>query len=305
MAATVGAQFNLSPGPAPGAGPFLKWAGGKTQLLPQLARLLPSSFKGYAEPFLGSGALFFYLRRTRGKFPAYLSDYNAELVNCYIVVRDAVEDLLPLLGDHAAHHGREHYYEVRNQKPTELDVLQRAARLIYLNKTCFNGLYRVNSDGHFNVPIGSYLRPRISDPAALRDASHALQGAQISQADFKEVERHVSAGDLVYFEPPYHPVSRTSSFTGYAVSASIRHGRARAAAAGFGLGEQQRVAATFHKIAQRGCSVMLSNSDTERIRGWYAGFQVETVAARRVINCDGSKRGSVREIVAMNYLPPQ
>ncbi|MHB8382942.1 MAG: DNA adenine methylase [Candidatus Binataceae bacterium] len=305
MAAIGEARFNLSPGSSPGASPFIKWAGGKTQLLPQLARLLPSSFRAYAEPFLGSGALFFYLRRTLGKFPAYLSDYNEELVNCYIVVRDSLQDLLPLLKDHTARHGREHYYRVRDQKPADLDMLHRAARLIYLNKTCFNGLYRVNSDGRFNVPIGSYLRPRIYDAAALQDASDALQDTHIFRADFAEVEHCVSSGDFVYFDPPYHPVSKTSSFTGYAVSASMRHGRTGAAAAGFRFLEQQRTAATFCKISKSGCAVMLSNSDSERIRTFYREFTIETVAARRIINCDGSKRGSVREIVAMNYSPPR
>ena len=130
--------------------PFLKWAGGKTQLLPQLIRLLPKDFGRYAEPFVGSAALFFQLRRSRGKFPSILMDFNDELVNCFIIVRDSVDDLIPLLEKHRANHSREHYYKVRDLSPNQMEPIARAARLIYLNKTCFNGLYRVNSRGQFN-----------------------------------------------------------------------------------------------------------------------------------------------------------
>src|SRR5208282_4052094 len=157
-------------------------------------------------------------RKTRGQFPAFLSDYNPELANCYAMVRDRVDELIPLLRAYEDGHCAGQYYDVRRLKPDALDDLRRAARLIYLNKTCFNGLYRVNSDGEFNVPMGSYVRPRIFDEEALRAASAALQRSQIYQSDFAEVEDHVGEGDFIYFDPPYHPISRTSSFTGYAVS---------------------------------------------------------------------------------------
>ena len=154
--------------------PFLKWAGGKTQLLGQFARMIPEKFDGYAEPFAGSAALFFWLRRQRGSFPAALIDRNEELVNSYAVVRDHVDSLIPILEKLQARHGKRHYYSVRRQRPESLSEMERAARLIYLNKTCFNGLYRINSRGQFNVPIGSYKNPRIYDETSLRAASAAL-----------------------------------------------------------------------------------------------------------------------------------
>lgn len=283
------------------AQPFLKWAGGKTQLLGRLAGLLPPKFNRYAEPFVGSGALFFSLRRTNGRFPAFLSDYNPELVNCYLTVRDRLDELIPLLRSHQEEHSKKRYYEVRRLKPNDLDSVQRAARLIYLNKTCFNGLYRVNSDGEFNVPMGSYVRPRIFDEEALRAASAALQRSQIYQSDFAEVEDHVGEGDFIYFDPPYHPISRTSSFTGYAVSSATSGGRHKDRKASFGIEEQQRLAATFAKLDRKRCFLMLSNSESLLMRQLYRGYKVQRVEARRTINCDGTKRGVIHEIVVSNY----
>lgn len=283
------------------AQPFLKWAGGKTQLLGRLSGLLPSSFRRYAEPFVGSGALFFSLRRTRGLFPTFLSDYNPELVNCYLTVRDHLDELIPLLRRHQEEHSKKRYYDVRRQKPDDLDTVQRAARLIYLNKTCFNGLYRVNSDGEFNVPMGSYLRPRVCDEEALRAASLALRGSRIALDDFAETEDYVCAGDFVYFDPPYHPTSRTSSFTGYAVSSTASGSSDRDRRAAFGIEEQQRLAALFKSLDKKGCFLMLSNSDSPPIREFYAQYKIQRVEARRAINCDGTKRGVIYEIVVTNY----
>jgi len=277
--------------------PFLKWAGGKTQLLSQLERFLPDDFNAYAEPFVGSGALFFHLRRTRGFFPAILADSNPELVNAYIIVRDKLEQLLPLLEEHQQWHGKEHYYHVRQQKPGELGNVERAARLIYLNKTCFNGLYRVNSEGQFNVPIGSYVKPRIFDEESLRAASDSLQQTTFLQCDFAEIESQVSSADFVYFDPPYYPVSGTASFTGYAMRNPMSQ---RTRGNVFGVDDQQRLSVTFAKLAARGSSVMLSNSDTRRIRVLYRDFQIEKVKARRAINCDGAKRGVVDEVVILS-----
>jgi DNA adenine methylase len=280
--------------------PFLKWAGGKTQLLPQLSRLLPSDFGRYAEPFVGSAALFFQLRRSRGKFPSILMDFNDELVNCFSVVRDSVDDLIPLLEKHRANHSREYYYKIRDLSPNQMASTDRAARLIYLNKTCFNGLYRVNSRGQFNVPIGSYAKPGIYDEPSLRSASKSLQDTEILQADFTAVQDYVNKGDFVYFDPPYHPISKTSSFTGYTVRNAGLPTRKREAPS-FGVEEQQLVAAVFKKLDEKGCLLMLSNSDSPRIRQYYQDYRIDIVSARRVINCDGTKRGAIDEIVVRNY----
>lgn len=280
--------------------PFLKWAGGKTQLLPQLIRLLPKNFGRYAEPFVGSAALFFQLRRSRGKFSAILMDFNDELVNCFTIVRDSVDDLIPLLEKHRASHSREYYYAIRDLSPNQMDPIARAGRLIYLNKTCYNGLYRVNSRGQFNVPIGSYAKPGIYDEPSLRSASKSLQDTEILRADFTDVQDHVEEGDFVYFDPPYHPISKTSSFTGYTVRNPGLPTRRREATS-FGVDEQQLVAATFRQLDSKGCLVMLSNSDSPRIRQYYENYRIDVVSARRVINCDGSKRGAIDEIVVRNY----
>ena len=273
--------------------PFLKWAGGKTQLLGQLAKILPEKFDRYAEPFVGSGALFFWLRRNRGPFFARLIDRNDELVNCYAVVCDRVDHLAPMLEELQARHCKRFYYRVRGQRPESLSELERAARFIYLNKTCFNGLYRINSRGQFNVPMGSYKNPRIYDEETLRAASLALSGTAISRADFATVEAHARAGDLVYFDPPYHPVSRTASFTAYALGLDGR--------AAFGIEEQRRLAETFRNLDRRNCYVILSNSDSEDVRELYRGWRIRVAPARRAINSDASARGAVNEIIVTNY----
>jgi DNA adenine methylase len=280
--------------------PFLKWAGGKTQLLPQLIPLLPKHFRRYAESFVGSAALFFQLRRSRGKFPSILMDLNDELINCFKVVRDSVDDLIPQLDKHRSNHSREHYYAIRKLSPKQMDAIDRAARLIYLNKTCYNGLYRVNSHGQFNVPIGSYAKPRIYDEPALRSASKSLRDAEIVRDDFTEIQDRVEEGDFIYFDPPYHPISKTSSFTGYTVRNFALPTRRREAPS-FAVDEQQLVAAMFEKLDSKGCLVMLSNSDSPQIRQYYERYRIDVVAARRVINCDGTKRGAIDEIVVRNF----
>ncbi|HTY56767.1 MAG TPA: DNA adenine methylase [Candidatus Binataceae bacterium] len=273
--------------------PFLKWAGGKTQLLPYLTSMLPKRFENYAEPFVGSAALFFWLKRNRDSFQARLFDRNDELVNCYVTVRDQIERLIPLLEELRDRHGKRFYYKVRSQRPQSLSELERAARLIYLNKTCFNGLYRINSQGQFNVPIGSYKRPRIFDDGALRAASRALIGVTIMQADFAAIEHHCRAGDLVYFDPPYYPVSKTANFTAYALGSDGRPV--------FGLEEHRRLAATFRNLDRKNCYTMLSNSDSEAVRELYRGWRIRVAPARRAINSDGSARGAVNEIIVTNY----
>jgi DNA adenine methylase len=292
-AQSAGRHRGALPSKESGATPFLKWAGGKTQLLPQLSAMLPERFERYLEPFAGSAALFFWLRRNRSPFTAYLLDRNEELVNCYVAVRDRVDDLIPRLAALRANHCKRFYYKMRAQKPATLSDLARAARFIYMNKTCFNGLYRINSRGEFNVPIGSYRNPRIFDEDGLREAGRALSGAAISRADFAETVSVAGAGDLVYFDPPYHPRSRTASFTSYALG---RDGRAV-----FGIEEQRRLAGVFQDLDRKNCHVMLSNSDSEEIRQLYRGFRIRVASARRAINSDASARGAVSEIVVTNY----
>jgi DNA adenine methylase len=278
------------------AGPFLKWAGGKGQLLAQYEPFFPQEpVRRYFEPFVGSGAVFFHLQ-ARGLFErAYLSEVNAELIACYLAVRDAVDDLIAALQGHErdhAEHGAAHYYAVRawDRAPawTSAPPVHRAARMIYLNKTCYNGLWRVNSQGHFNVPMGRYRRPDILNEGRLRAASLALQGAEIAVAGFERILERAGAGDFVYCDPPYVPLSATANFTSYS-------------AASFGEDEQRRLAEVFAALDRQGCRVMLSNSDTPLVRQLYRAFRIEMVTARRNINSMRHKRGAISEVVVLNY----
>jgi DNA adenine methylase len=276
------------------AQPFLKWAGGKKQLLAQYDAFFPTQPTpgGYYEPFVGSGAVFFHLRAQDLFAHYHLSDVNAELINCYCVVRDAVDDLLALLEAHQSRHSKTHYYAVRAQDrdpgwQQHATPLERAARMIYLNKTCYNGLWRVNSKGQFNVPMGRYKNPDIANHDRLRAAAAALQGVEIAVRPFDAVRTLAGPGDFVYFDPPYVPISNTANFTSYAAGA-------------FGLDDQRRLAETFRHLAHSGCRVMLSNSDTPFVREQYAGFCVETVRARRAINSQKGKRGPITEVVVLN-----
>lgn len=261
--------------------PFVKWAGGKGQLLEELLRRVPGSFNRYYEPFVGGGALFFALRPRE----AILADKNEELMNAYLVVRDHVDELVASLKRHR--HDRDYYYRLRSHDPRELDRVERASRFIYLNKTCYNGLWRVNRRGRFNVPFGRYKAPRICDEENLRAASLALRGAQVSCGDFAEALAGVTAGDFVYLDPPYHPVSSTAHFTAYVGD-------------GFGEEEQRRLADVFRELDRRGCKVLLSNSDTELIRSLYEGYEIETVSANRCISCRGDGRRGATELIISN-----
>jgi DNA adenine methylase len=268
------------------ARPFLKWAGGKGQLLEQFGPLLPQNRRRYFEPFLGGASLFFALTPQGG---ASLSDVNAELVDCYRAVRDDVEGVIEALKDHR--YDPEHYYAVRSHDPATMALAQRAARTIYLNKTGYNGLYRVNRSGKFNVPIGRYRNPSFCDPANLRACSDALGGVSLGVRDFSAVLQDAGAGDFVYFDPPYVPASRTADFTSYAPG-------------GFGLEDQERLASVFDDLAARGVYVMLSNSDTAFVRELYAGFRIDLVSAARSINSKGVRRGKVSEVVVRNFVEP-
>jgi DNA adenine methylase len=266
--------------------PFLKWAGGKGQLLDQLRPLLPRTpWRRYFEPFVGSAALFFALRPAE----ATLSDVNRELVDCYLAVQKHVEPLVRALQEHE--YDEELYYQVREQDPAGLELPQRAARTIYLNKTGYNGLYRVNKSGRFNVPFGRYTNPgfRSADSLEnLRACSRALQSAKIAVRDFGQVVRHARKGDFVYFDPPYVPLSDTADFTSYA-------------AGGFGPTEQQRLAEIVDELSAAGVLVMLSNSDTPAVRALYQRYRIDVVTASRSINSRANGRGKVREVVVRNY----
>jgi DNA adenine methylase len=265
--------------------PFLKWAGGKSQLLEQFGPLLPrsGSYERYIEPFVGSGALFFHLRPVA----AELSDVNREIVDCYRAVKTRPQDLIRELEKHR--HDERHYYDVRAKVPTKL--AERAARTIYLNKTGYNGLYRVNSRGLFNVPMGRYENPGFQSPtlfATIRACSRALVSARLTSGDFETALKGAGKGDFVYLDPPYVPVSETSDFTSYARG-------------GFGWTEQERLAEVCRVLSRRGAMVMLSNSDTESVRALYRGFRIDVVQAARSINSRGAKRGKVREVVVRNF----
>ena len=266
------------------AKPFIKWAGGKHRLLPALSRRFPPKEKigRYFEPFLGGAAVFFHLAHPH----SFLSDSNQDLVELYQVVQQDVEGLIEILQIHK--NEREHYYRVRSLDPSKMIPAQRAARLIYLNKTCFNGLYRVNSQGQFNVPFGRYENPAICDVKGLRAASAALKPVDISMHDFETVLERAEPGDFIYFDPPYHPINRTSSFTSYTT------GR-------FGEEEQHRLAAVYTHLAERGCFVMLSNSDTPLIRELYRDFHIHELQAGRAINSKPERRGKITELLILNY----
>lgn len=264
------------------ARPFLKWAGGKGQLLAQYHGFYPTQYGRYFEPFLGGGAVFFDLGPRR----AVLSDVNPELVNVYECVRDRVDRLIPLLQEHQRRHDREHYYRVRARVPRHR--IQRAARLLYLNKTCFNGLYRENAKGQFNVPMGRYHNPRICDPDLLQAAAQALAGVEIHRRPFTEVVHQAQPGDFVYFDPPYFPLSPTSSFTAYSRYA-------------FGEPEQIQLRDTFVHLAQRGVQVMLSNSDCPLIQDLYSSWPRHPIAATRAINSKADRRGKITELLITSY----
>jgi DNA adenine methylase len=272
--------------------PFVKWVGGKRQLLVQFRRLNlypPEKFdakKGkYFEPFVGGGAVFFDLLPNE----AYLSDLNKELITTYNVIKNNVEKLIISLKKHK--NEKEYFLKVRSQNPNKLDGINVASRFIFLNKTCFNGMYRVNQSGGFNVPFGRYNNPLICDEENLRKVAKALQGVEIKNEDYKEVLKRARSGDFVYFDPPYYPVSKTASFTSYTAETFLEKEQM----------ELRDVAVELHK---RGCFVMLSNSDTPFINEIYAevkGLRITRVQAGRAINSDASKRGKITEVLVTNY----
>jgi DNA adenine methylase len=275
--------------------PFVKWAGGKTQVLSDLDAIIPSQFNRYFEPFFGGGAMFFHLVSDRNmRFAAFLSDINRELVTAYQVVKDNVKELIQHLKKHQLEYNRnpfEYYYKLRdNAKPR--NGVEIAARFIALNKTCYNGLYRVNRNGIFNVPIGRYKNPFICDVTNLENVSNALRysKAVIQVADYKEALHIAEKDDFIYLDPPYHPVSSTANFTGYTNS-------------GFDDNDQFELAKIFIALNDRGCKVVLSNSDTPVVRGLYSNFSdyIREVDVSRAINSKASRRLGHKELLISNY----
>ena len=270
--------------PDPVAWPVIKWVGGKTKLLPELIARLPERFGRYYEPFAGGAALFF---RVAPK-SAVLADSNADLINLYRAIADDAGSVIKRLAYHRTHHSETHYYEMRekwNQQRPTWNAAERAAAFIYLNKTCFNGLWRVNRAGDFNVPIGRYTDPPICVPEALKAAHDVLARAELKIADYRTAVATAQKGDFIYFDPPYDPVTPTANFTSYTVNA-------------FGPDQQRELAETARILVARGCKVMLSNSDTPFIRQIYKGFTIDRVKCARAINSNAAKRGDVDEVIA-------
>lgn len=266
--------------------PFLKWAGGKRRLLAQYAPYLPTSFGRYHEPFVGGGAFFFHLNACE----ATLSDINPRLIETYQALKVDIEGVLERLVFHREHHSEKHFYACRDalNHGDSLWISDRAALMIYLNKTCFNGLYRENSKGFFNVPMGRYTAPKIFKEENLRTIHKRLQHVELYNASFERVAEHAQKGDLVFFDPPYVPLSETSSFMHYTKN-------------GFGADEQRRLAELFRVLSERGCYVMLSNSDCGFVRDLYKDWRVVQISAARCINSRASRRGSISEVLVLGW----
>lgn len=266
--------------------PIIKWAGGKRQLMFELLKNMPKSFNRYFEPFIGGGALFFELQPEN----AYISDVNEELTNLYSVIKNNPNDLIEDLKKHEI--SKEYFLQIRSidrdHKYKKLSDIQRASRFIYLNRTCFNGLYRVNSQGQFNVPFGHYKNPRIVDEHNLLNCSNLLQKTEIKNTDFSEILNHVKKGDFVYFDPPYVPLNETSSFTSYTKD-------------GFDIDMQFKLRDVCDELDSMGVKFLLSNSDTPLVNELYENYNIKKVFASRAINANANGRGKITEVLVRNY----
>ncbi len=264
------------------ARPWAKWVGGKTKLLPHILPRLPEKIGMYYEPFVGGGAVFFALAAEKRFKRAMLGDSNEELIRTYGALKNHPDLVIKKLKKHL--YAEEYYYRVRAQNPRTLETDELAARFIYLNRVCFNGLYRVNKKGVFNVPFGSYTNPTICDEENLWAVSESLDRAVFSLLDFEDTVGAAKQGDAVYCDPPYWPISDTANFTAYS-------------AGGFGAAEQERLRDVAARLVGNGVHVLLSNSDTPFVRQLYKDFKIEEVQAPRRVNSKGGKRGNVGELL--------
>ncbi len=275
--------------------PFIKWAGGKRQLLAELGARLPPCWDTYYEPFIGGGALLVNLENEGRLSRAVISDLNSELINLYRVVQDTPGALITALSDEAFRNDEESYRVLKEKFNTLIGdpshEIERAALLIYLNKHGFNGLWRVNRKGKFNVPFGSHKKRSIPSDTSILKFSAMLEKVRVLNADFEKAVRPAKKGDFIYFDPPYQPLSKTASFTDYN-------------SRGFRFGDQERLARLFRRLSKKGIQLMLSNSKVPEIEDLYEGFCIETVVAKRFINCNGERRSGIQEIIVTNYREP-
>ncbi len=266
--------------------PFLKWAGGKRQLLSQIDSFLPKDIEAYVEPFLGGGALFFYLLPEN----AVLIDNNPVLINAYRVIKESVDELIELLKLHK--NEEEYYYTIRNVDRTkefkEWSDVEKASRTIYLNRCCYNGLYRVNSKGQFNVPFGKYKNPNFCHEKNLRAVHEVLQNVEIIHDSFKKCVDYANENTFFYIDPPYIPLSKTANFTSYTQE-------------NFTEENQIELKEVIDTLTSRGSKVMLSNSCHKSIMVLYEDYIINVVRAKRVINSKASKRGEIKEVLILNY----
>lgn len=269
--------------------PFVKWVGGKRQLLNEIEKHIPEQFSRYYEPFVGGGAVLFHVQPKN----AVINDSNKELVNLYNVIKESPEELIEDLKKHK--NEEKYFYEVRGidrekEKYFELSNIQRASRIIFLNKTCYNGLFRVNSSGEFNSPFGRYKNPNIVNDITIRAVGNYLKNTniQILNTDYEESLSKIRKGAFVYFDPPYDPISDSSSFTGYTKN-------------GFDKTEQERLKKMCDKLNDKGINFLLSNSSTEFIRDLYKNYNMFSIKAKRTINSKGDGRGEITEVLVKNY----
>ncbi len=273
--------------------PFVKWAGGKRQLIPILNENLPESFGTYFEPFLGGGALLFHMLTERNGQKCSISDLNSDLVLAYTTIRDRVDDLITSLKNHEKNYQKDsksYYYSIRASTPRS--QIEKTSRLIFLNRTCFNGLYRVNSKGKFNVPLGKYTNPNIVNEDNLHSVSHILQSSKVNIQcrDFEAVLGDAKKGDLVYFDPPYQPVSDTANFTSYTNKA-------------FTFDDLGRLSELCMDLDSKGCNVLLSNSNSKEVADMFSRkpWKITRVQANRSINSNSKKRTGHFELLIKNY----
>ena len=273
--------------------PFVKWAGGKRQLIPILNENLPETFGTYFEPFLGGGALLFHMLTERNGQKCSISDLNADLILSYATVRDRIDELIVSLKNHEKKYQKDsksYYYSIRESNPR--GEIEKTSRLLFLNRTCFNGLYRVNSKGKFNVPLGKYTNPNIVNEENLRSVSNFLQSNKISIQcrDFQKVLRDAKKGDLVYFDPPYQPISETANFTSYTNK-------------DFTKDDLERLAKICINLDAKGCNVLLSNSDSKLVEDMFSEkpWKVSKIQANRSINSNSKKRTGHFELLIKNY----